>query len=225
MVKRSEEAETLKSELARHAGGVSPETPDCLSEATIAAMAEGRLEAEARSSAMAHMASCPRCRAVVASVARALADPTVERESRRVDSDRRRGRSVGRIVKVAAGAAAATLLLLAWPQQVEEPPSHRAPPITLAPAAEAVWPVGAVADVSSLSWTAVGGADLYRAVLFDAEGGVLYEIELADTVAALPDSVQPEPGESYWWQVEARLGFDRWVASDLVEFSVRGPPR
>jgi hypothetical protein len=86
--------------------------------------------------------------------------------------------------------------------------------------------VGTVADATSLRWTAVSGADLYRVTLFTADGGVLFETELAGTEAELPDSVLLAPEETYWWSVDARLGFGRWVASELIEFSVaRGPRR
>src|SRR2546426_348130 len=61
--------------------------------------------------------------------------------------------------------------------------------------------------------------------LFDAGGRVLYESQLRDTTVALPDTVRLAAGQSYLWKVEARTGWGRWVASDLVEFSIaRGPP-
>jgi hypothetical protein len=79
-----------------------------------------------------------------------------------------------------------------------------------------------VADATTLLWTAVAGADRYRVTLSDALGGVLYETQLADTVAALPDSIALVSGRSYVWMVEARTGFDRWSTSRLVEFSIGG---
>lgn len=212
----------LRSALARHARGDTPSTPDCLDEGTVAALVEGSLDAARRNTLLPHLAGCGRCRNRVASVARALADPTVVREVRAVEDGR--GRPAWRLARVAAGvAAAAVLLLLAWPAQFEQP--HRAPPITAAPAPEAVRPVGPVADAPNLRWTAVSGADRYRIALFDAGGTVLYETELAGTVATLPDSALPAPGGTYWWQVEARVGFDRWVASELIEFSVARSPQ
>jgi len=30
-------------------------------------------------------------------------------------------------------------------------------------------------------------------------------------------------GRPYLWKVEARIGFDRWVTSTLVEFSIAAP--
>jgi len=51
---------------------------------------------------------------------------------------------------------------------------------------------------------------------------VLFETQLADTLAALPDSILLDPGRPYLWKVEARTGWQRWSASGLVEFSIAG---
>lgn len=53
---------------------------------------------------------------------------------------------------------------------------------------------------------------------------MLYEAEVAGTTAAIPDSVRLVPGPRYLWKVEARIGFDRWSASELIEFSIGGVP-
>ncbi len=198
---------------------------DCLDDETVAALAEGALDDDTRAVVLPHLAGCAPCRRRVASVARALADPMVAREIRAAEGGRRG--LLRRTGWISAGsAAAAVLLLLALPARFDEPPAHRESPITAAAAPAAVSPVGPVAGARSLRWTAVSGADRYRIALFDAEGGVLYEAELTDTVAVLPDSVLPAQGETYWWQVDARIGFDRWVASDLIQFSVaRGTQR
>jgi hypothetical protein len=124
-------------------------------------------------------------------------------------------------------AAAAVLLVLVWPRPVDDGGlPHRAPPITAASAPVPVAPVGRVAGADVLRWTPVARADRYRITLSDAGGRVLYEMQQADTVLALPDSVVLTPGQSYSWMVDARTGFDRWSTSQLVEFSiVAGPPR
>jgi hypothetical protein len=54
---------------------------------------------------------------------------------------------------------------------------------------------------------------------------VLYEAALSDTVAALPEDVEIEPGRPYYWMVAARTDFDRWDTSSLAEFSVDGVER
>jgi hypothetical protein len=195
-------------------------TPSCLDEDTLAALAEGMVEPDRRPSALSHLAGCGRCRRAVASVARALANPEVAGEIRSLERSGRR--PVRHFVPAALGvAAAAAIILFAWLPQLEDPTQpHRASPITAAPAPEAVGPVGPVSEAQSLRWTPVSGADRYRVTLFDAGGSVVYEAELTGTSLILPDSVQLVPGRTYGWKVDARLGFDRWAGSKLIEFSI-----
>jgi hypothetical protein len=153
----------------------------------------------------------------------ALADSQVAREVRAVE----RGRP-GRLLRfgIPAAAAAAAILLFSGPPPTDQAgPRHRAPTITAAPAPTPMSPIGVVAAAPLLRWAAVDGADRYRINVFDAQGVVLYETELTDTVAPLPESLRLEPGRTYLWKVEARTGFDRWVTSELIEFSLAGVPR
>jgi CHAT domain-containing protein len=60
--------------------------------------------------------------------------------------------------------------------------------------------------------------------LFSASGAVLFERELTDTLAAIPDSVPIRAEQSYLWKVEARVGWDRWVSSDFVDFRLLTRP-
>lgn len=210
----------LRHALEAHvrAGGAGSPTPECLDDDTVAALAEGTLDAGARAAAVAHLATCSRCRSAVASVVRVLADRSVAREVQAVEGGGRR-----RLYPIALSAAAAVLLVLAWPQPVDDGGTgHRAPTITAAAIPVGISPVGSVADADFLRWTTVTGADRYRVTLFEARGRVLYETYLVDTVVALPDSIVLEPGRPYLWKVEARTGFDRWSASRLVEFQVAG---
>lgn len=199
-------------------GGPGKETPECLDNDTIAALAEGSLDATVRAAVLPHLAACARCRGAVASVARALADPSVAREIQAAQGGGRRRRY--RVVLPLA-AAAAVLLVLAWPQRTDNGgPPHRAPPTTPAPVL--VSPIGAVAQASVLQWTSLAGADRYRVTLFEAGGRVVYETELGDTVVPLPDSITLGSNRPYVWMVEARVGFDRWVTSQLARFSIVG---
>jgi len=205
-------------ELLRHRLDASTrETPECLDDATLAALAEGALDAAARTAVLPHLASCPRCRGVVASVARSLGDSAVAREVAAVE-----GRDRGRWLRLGLPAAAAAILLaVALPRWVDEiRGGHRGPPIPGALAPHPVAPVGTVANAAALRWTAVTGANRYRVTLFDAAGRMLYETQLADTAATLPDSVTLTPGRPYLWMVEARVEWDRWSASELVRFSI-----
>jgi hypothetical protein len=194
-------------------------TPDCLQDDLIAALADGSLAPELRAGVLPHVVSCRRCRAAVASVARALADPAVAREL----SVSRGGRRGYRIAVPLA--AAAVLLLILW-SPGDRSPVHRGPPPP-PPATTPVprSPVGAVAAVHDLRWSPVAGADRYRVTVFEATGGVVYAAEVSDTTVAFPDSIALLPGASYLWKVDARTGFDRWATSELAEFRVAGSRR
>ena len=199
--------------------GPGKETPQCLDDDTLAALAEGTIDPTTRAAVLPHLAGCARCRGAVASVARALADSGVAREVRGVEGA---GRHRFYRIALPLAAAAALLLVLAWPRQTNDggPPHRDPPPDASAPVPIA--PIGVVANATPLLWTAVAGADRYRVTLSDARGVVLYETQLADTVAALPDSIVLVAGRSYVWIVDARTGFDRWSTSRLVEFSIGG---
>ena len=204
------------------AGERGPPDPGayCLDDETVAGLVDGTLGPPARMEAVTHLARCEVCRTAVASVAQALADPSVSAEVRRLG---RQGRSPSRLaLSAAAAAAAAVILLVSWPPAPpdETELTHRAPTITAGAAPAPVAPVGVVNRARTLRWAAVDGADRYRVTLFDAAGQVLYEVETAGASAALPDSVPLTGGRRYLWKVEARLGFDRWSASELVEFSL-----
>jgi hypothetical protein len=58
--------------------------------------------------------------------------------------------------------------------------------------------------------------------LFDSTGTVVFDTESMDTTSSLPDSVRLVAGQRYLWKVEARTDIGRWVASDLIEFSLAG---
>ena len=53
---------------------------------------------------------------------------------------------------------------------------------------------------------------------------VLWETQTSGTATLLPSSLRFQPGASYHWKVKAQTSWNRWVSSDLVEFSI-GPPR
>jgi hypothetical protein len=198
-----------------------PAGPDCLDEETVAAVVDGILDPVQRSAATAHLSACARCRSAVAAVSRIMSDHAVAAEAAALDQ---RGPIRHWRLPLGLAAAAAIVLLVAWPRDVAQvDTTHRDP--TAAPAPVPATPMGVVADARVLQWTAVAGADRYRVTLFDAAGRVRYETQLADTTAALPDSVVLVPGQPYLWKVEARTGWERWTASDLVEFRIGGAPR
>jgi hypothetical protein len=204
----------------------SPRAEACLDDETIAALAEGALDAGSRAAPLAHLVSCARCRTAVVSVAKALADVSVTRALHAVEGGRwRRVRRMA-VTGVPVAAAAAFLLLLVRPELSVREAVHRAPAVTAADTPEPVTPVGLVQEAAAFRWTAVPGADRYRLTLFDSRPGVVYETEVEAVVAQLPDSVTLIPGARYLWKVEARTSLDRWVSSELIEFSIaRSSPR
>ena len=200
-----------------HTGDFPVATNECLDAETVAALAEGSLDAGTRARALRHLAGCALCRRAVASVAAALADEPITHE---IEIAEGRYGWRGKLLRITVPlAAAAVLLLLLRSPAAENGGGHRgaAEPGSQAPVP--VSPVGPVAAVHELVWTRVADADAYRVTLFDAEGRVAYEARATDTTTALPDSILVT-GRPYLWKVEARTGFDRWATSGLVEFSI-----
>jgi hypothetical protein len=217
--------------------GPESRTPDCLDDETVAALAGGTVDAAARARALAHLAVCPRCRHAVASVARALADPAVSREIARADTaggrrnvraPARRGWPRWRRWSLPLGlATAAAVALLLVPRRGDDGsmPGLRDTTLTAAGAPVPVGPRASVARVNRFVWSGVPRATQYHLRLYDAEGAVLWTLETSDTVVALPDSVKLVPGVTYFWKVEAQTDWQRWAASELVEFRVAGGSR
>ena len=206
-----------------HTGEIPIATPHCLEAETLGALADGTLQADARARALEHLAACAFCRRAVASVTEALADGPITHE---IDVVEGRARRWGKVLRVTVPlAAAATVLILLWsPENVADSP-HRGGETaqTVSPTPRA--PRGTVASTQRMMWAGVPGSDRYRVTVFDAQGDVLYENQLSDTVATVPDTVRFIPGRLYLWKVEARTGWDRWVSSELVEFTIaRAPP-
>jgi len=190
-------------------------TPECLTDEQIAGLVDGRVDPSVRSAVVAHLSGCGVCRRAVSSVTRALGDRAIAAEV----ASLQRGR--GRWLLMALPLAAAVLLLVVW--RPTTPPveiAHRGEPAGTALVPAPTAPVGTVAAARSLTWHAVAGADRYRVTLYSATGHVEYETQVDDTVAALPEAVIVVPGHSYYWKVDARVGWDRWVGSDLAEFTL-----
>jgi hypothetical protein len=124
---------------------------------------------------------------------------------------------------VAAAVAAVLVGVILVKPAGREPLPHRegVPETPAAPGVEA--PRGEVGTVEEFRWTAVPGAELYRVTLYDDTGEVLWQAETPASSLAPPDTVGFVPAALYLWQVDARVGWDRWVSSDLVRFSVTDP--
>ncbi|UCC71646.1 MAG: zf-HC2 domain-containing protein [Gemmatimonadota bacterium] len=132
-------------------------------------------------------------------------------------------RQHARVGAVAAAIAAVLVgVLLVQPARRESLRHREAVPETAdVPRAEV--PSGEVRAVEEFRWAAVTAADLYRVTLYDAAGGVIWQVDTRETRAALADTVRLEPGALYLWQVDARVDWDRWVSSELVRFRISEP--
>ena len=193
-------------------------TAECLDEPTVADALDGRLDPEVRAPVIAHLLTCAHCRSMIVGTSRAVADatlaPTTVRRWRRWS------------LPLGAAAAAAVLLLFLPPRRgtdhggLREPPPS--PTSTGAVAPVPIAPRDSVATVDRFVWSSLSGVDRYRLRLYDAEGGVKWTTETADTVVARPDSVVLSPRVTYFWKVEAQTEWQRWVASDLIEFRLTG---
>jgi len=179
------------------------------SEGVLAAFVDRALPLAERAAIESHLADCDDCRAGVIAAVR-FARPRV----------------AVRRWYLPAAAAAAVLLVTAIgheraPMITREPPM-REPVITTTEAPVALAPRGAVSRPVRLVWTPVAFADRYRVTLFDDAGRAVYETQTRDTSTVVPDSIHLEPRQSYFWKMEAQTEWNRWVASELIEFSV-GP--
>lgn len=203
-----------------------PAGPGCLDDEHIAAIVDGTLDPGARAAAIEHLAECARCRDAVASVVRLATAQPVAREMHRVEYGRGVPRRFWwRLPVGLAAAAAVALLLLPGRNDRGADDRRREPSLTATIAPRPLEPRGSVTALPVLRWASVPNADRYRVRVFTADGTVLWESEGVDTVAGLPAGVTLQPEASYYWKVEARTGWDRWVGSDLVEFRLERPVR
>ena len=178
-----------------------------------AAYVDGSIVGETRARLEAHLAGCADCRTEVADVSRIV---------------RSAGTSRARSNRVWIPAVAAAVLALVWiaPRALrqDEAPRHREESVTLTVPPRPITPTGSVDSAPAFVWAAVPYANTYRLRVFEADGTLLWERETADTTTRPPDSIRLERARSYYWRVEAHTGFDRWAASDLIEFRLQ-PPR
>jgi hypothetical protein len=201
----------------------------CLDEVDLAGLVDAPDPATQRDS-IAHLAGCEACRTRLAAVVQLLVDGAVAAEVARLEqptSPRRlRLLPAGALAGAAAAALAAVML---WPEAGRMPVSESARDVdalrertvtaTVAPRIIAPDPTAGAED--SMRWTSVPRADLYRITVWDRGGTVVWEGQTRDTVLALPATLPRGDGETYLWVVDARTGWDRWVSSELHEFTIR----
>jgi len=191
---------------------VDRDAPGHLESAVVAAYLDGTLPPSDRVRVEAHALQCDECRHELIEVARLLRTRP------------RRGRWYLPVGLAAAAAVLALVVLWPRPAQDVESPEYREPAVTTTVAPSVVAPRGVIDAARMLVWTGVPHADRYRLTLFDREGRLVWETQTSDTTALVPDSIRFQPGASYLWKVEAQTSWNRWVSSELVEFSI-GRPR
>lgn len=200
----------------------------CLDEIDLAGVLDG-VDPEVDQRAISHLAACARCRAQLADATRLVADPLFAAELDRLALPARRPNRRRTHVAIAGGLAAAALAgLLLWPEaaRLSGPEStrdanvYRERTLTTTAAPRILGPVGNATIADSLRWSSVPGADLYRITFWRRDGVVAWAGEARDTVLALPAELTRTGEEHLLWDVKARTGWDRWVVSDLVEFTL-----
>lgn len=206
----------------------SPTAGACLADNEIAALADGKPEA-GRDRAVAHLAACPSCRHRLATISRLLGDAVITSELRHLEAagPRPRWRALALAVGAAASLAGAFVAGGLLRSGLEKgsgddgaESTHRDGVITSTVAPRLLPPASPTATPDSLHWTSVPYADRYQLLVFDREGRLAWEPQTTDTAVALPARLARAPG-TYIWKVEARTGWDRWVASEWARFTVQ----
>lgn len=209
-----------------------PATPEaCLDEGALARLAEGVVPDRDRGE-IAHLLSCARCREAFADANRLLHDPLIAAELDRLATPSPQRQRRWKPVAYAGTLAAAALAgLVLWPAVARQPELARPPAtdalrertITTTAAPQIVSPPEMASPADSLRWTSVPRADLYRLTFWRADGTVVWQGEVRDTVHPLPRQLTESGDRVLLWDVRARTGWDRWVRSDLAELTLRLP--
>ncbi len=208
-----------------HTGETPVPRPDCLDADTVAALADGTLDAARRGRALGHVATCALCRRAVASVAEALADGPITHEVEIVEGRRSRwGRLLWITIPLAAAAALVVLVPRSGPKD-SGLPVLRDGTIAGGQAPVLIAPRDRVPPVERFVWSSVSKVDRYRIRVYADDGALLWSSETTDTVLAAPTSPALASRTPYFWMVEAQTEWQRWTASNLVEFRVGEAPR
>jgi hypothetical protein len=215
------------------AGEYAAENANCLGEMMVANVVEHGIDVAERPEIVAHLAACAHCREQVAAVATLLGDTVVAEEVARIEPSSpapaaRGWRFAGAGVLTAIAATGLFMVLPSLERtgttqpaaRVTDGATHREQSVTTTAAPSLVAPIGVLVAADTFRWTSVPHADRYRVTLFDEKGTVVWEAEGSDTVVVKPASIAGNRGIVYLWKVEARTGWDRWVSSEMIDFSV-----
>lgn len=222
----------IVSQLKNASDGSTAPSDAHLDDDVIVALLEGNgIEATRRDDAVAHLSSCSICRGRLAGVASLLDDSEVAGEMNQLDEPAApkvpgRRRLYG-IVPAMIAAAAVIAVLIAGPETIRARNSvsstvrtSREGEVSAPAAPQILFPVTVAAAGDSLRWTSVPQADLYRIRIWNPDGTVVWAGDTRDTTLPMPTQLVSNGG-SYLWEIKARTGWDRWVTSDFLEFTVR----
>jgi hypothetical protein len=209
-----------------------PSSP-CCGEDRIADLAEGRPDG-VDAATLDHLATCERCCHQLGSLAQLLGDAGVAAELRRLEESTdwraRRRHGIASAVTAAALAAAAALAIVSLPPRTVTVPLgvsddavrvHRESAITTTVPPRIVGPAGIAGPADSLRWTRVPHADRYQVRVFDRDGTLVWNPSTSDTVLAIPAHLIGRSPTTYLWTVEARTGWERWVASEWADLTIQ----
>jgi hypothetical protein len=194
-----------------------------LSEDHLVAFLGHELLADEQREVELHLARCAECRDELVAVTEILQPDGSEWTDRQSQTNLPARKIPWRVLAPVAAAAAAVILMVAGPWNpggTDDAPQHRDTPAQSSLVPTPVAPLGTVSAVEQLVWRGVDGADRYRLTLYDSEGEVLWKATTPDTVLDLPESVVLNAGSRYLWRLEARVGWDMWEASELIDFKI-----
>jgi hypothetical protein len=192
-----------------------------LDDSVLAAIVDGDVS---HPDAIAHLSECEDCRRRMSAVAHLMDDVHVSGEIELLERPRRRWIPV---VGTLAAAAVATIII-AGPSMMRSRPApsesdttiHREGTITTTAPPKILSPSSVARRGEALRWTSVAGADIYRVQVWNTEGNVVLSTETPDTTLAIPANLA-QAGATYLWEVKARTGWDRWVSSEFLQFTIR----
>lgn len=214
-----------------HAPVGAATTAACLTELELATVAEG-LDGKEHARWLFHLSTCDVCRDRLAALLRLLHDDAVTAELKRLEegSPEPSRRSLRRRHYATAGTLAAAIvgLMLIRPGAVPRPsmiddvtgPLHRESAFTTTVAPRILGPVGPASVADVLVWTRVPNAAQYRVRVFSPDGTLVWDTHATDTTLAIPPQLRADTVRAYLWKVEARTGWDRWVASEWRDLVV-----
>jgi hypothetical protein len=217
-------------------GGEEEAAVACLDEAELGVWVEGTLDSAARARALSHVAECSRCRRAATSLIETLRSESVTQAVKELEQGNFRERAgtgglrrlprryrVGAVAAAIAAVVAGVVFLRPTDLEIGEAPTHREALPGAISLPQPIAPLGELEAVEAFAWSPVSGADRYRLTVFDDEGTVIWETETEEPRLAPPTSVLFETGAQFFWKVVARVGFDRWVDSELVTFTISQP--